>query len=75
MADAFSRLPRFDDPMSIEGKNVGSLDPPDLLDAYHAVQEVELYECLKYLLEMDRYYEACASLFSICLALMRIRCQ
>ena len=58
LADAFSRLPRFNDPKAIEGKSVGSLAPPDLLDAYHAVQEVELYECLKYLPEMDDYYEA-----------------
>ena len=58
LADAFSRLPRFDDPKAIEGKRPGSLDPSELLDAYHASQEVELYECLKFLPEMDDYYEA-----------------
>ena len=35
--------------------------PPDLLDAYHAVQEVELYECLQFLPDMDDYYAACDS--------------
>ena len=40
LADAFSRLPRFDDPKDIEGKSATSLAPPDLLDAYHAVQEL-----------------------------------
>ena len=65
LADAFSRLPRFDDPKAIEGKGVGSLDPPDLLDASHAVQEVELYECLRFLPEMDVYYEACESYLNL----------
>ena len=37
LEDVFSRLPKFDDPTSIEGKNVGSLNSPDLLDTYHAV--------------------------------------
>ena len=58
LANKFSRLPRFNDPKDIEGKSVTSLAPPDLPDLYHAVQEVELYECLKYLPEMDDCYEA-----------------
>ena len=44
---------------------MGSLAPPDLLDAYHAVQEVELYECLKFLPEMNDYYEACESYLNL----------
>ena len=32
LADAFSRLPRFDDPKDIEGKGATSLAPPDLLE-------------------------------------------
>ena len=57
LADAFSRLPRFDDPTAIEGKSEARVDSPKLLDAYHAMQEVELYECLRFLPEMDDYYE------------------
>ena len=57
LADAFSRLPRFEDPKGIEGKSNEPLAPPDRLDAYHAVQEVELYECLRYLPELDDYCE------------------
>ena len=65
LADAFSRLPRFDDPQSIEGKSDAPLAPPDRLDAYHAVQEVELFECLKYLPELNDYYEACNSYLNL----------
>ena len=65
LADAFSRLPWFDDPKDIEGKGATSLAPPDLLDAYHAIQEVELYECLRYLPEMDDFYEICESYLNL----------
>ena len=59
LADAFSRLPRFDDPNAIEGKSAGPLAPPEPLNAYHALQEVELYECLQHLPEMEEYYAVC----------------
>ena len=61
LADAFSRLPRFDDPKDIEGKSATSSAPPDLLAAYHAVQEVELFECLHFLPDIDNYYTTCDS--------------
>ena len=65
LADAFSRLPRFDDPKDIEGKGPTSLAPPDLLDAYHAIQEVELFECLQFLPDMDDYYQNCESYINL----------
>ena len=65
LADAFSRLPRFDNPNAIEGKSKGPLTPPEPLNAYHALQEVELYECLQYLPEMDEYYETCDSYLNL----------
>ena len=42
-----------------------SLAPPDLLDAYHAVQEVELYERLQCLADIDDYYDACKSYLNL----------
>ena len=57
LADAFSRLPRFDDPTATEGKSTGPLAPPEPLHAYHSLQEVELYECLQHLPEWNEYVE------------------
>ena len=65
LADAFSMLLRFNDPKDIEGKSATSLAPPDLLDAYHAIQEVELYECLQFLPNMDDHYAAYESYLNL----------
>ena len=58
LADAFSRLPRFDDSEAMEGKNTDSLMIPEPIDMYQKAEEAGLYECLKHLPEMDDYFQA-----------------
>ena len=58
LADAFSRLPRFDSTNGVEGKSDGSTAAVELLDTYHASQEPDLYECLKFHPDLDSYFES-----------------
>ena len=58
LADAFSRLPRFNEASVTEGKRLGSHAPPEPLDAYHASHEPALYDCLKHHPSMTIYYES-----------------
>ena len=58
LADAFSRLPCFDTGEVLEGKSAGSTLPAQQLDMYYSeLSEPTLYECLKYLPELDDYYD------------------
>ena len=61
LADAFSRLPRFDDPSVAEGKSPGSSMTPVPLDMQY--NELVLYDCLRHLPEMDTYFYAAAESF------------
>ena len=65
LADALSRLPRFDHPTAAEGKSVDSVAPPEPLDAYHAIDEWKLYDCLRDLPEMDSYFQTYDSLLNL----------
>ena len=65
LADAFSRLPRFDSLEIIEGKSLETQiepvplqDPTSVMDLYTNTEESELLECLKYLPKMDDYYSS-----------------
>ena len=65
LADAFSRLPRFDSLKIMEGKSPGTQaepvplhDPSSVMNLYANTEESELLECLKYLPEMDDYYNS-----------------
>ena len=65
LADAFSRLPRFDSLEIIEGKSLDSQkqslppqNPTSIMDLYTNIEESKLLECLKYLPEMDDYYNS-----------------
>ena len=61
LADAFSRLPRFDDVSVAEGKRAGAdMSPVPLAMHYN---ETELYDCLRHLPEMDSYFSASATSF------------
>ena len=55
LADAFSRLPKFDDVSVPEGKGAKSEAAPELLDACHAAQEPALFECLQHLPEKEEH--------------------
>ena len=65
LADAFSRLPRFDSSDAMEGKNPDSSMTPELLDFYLNAEEPGFYECLKHLPEMDTYFETMDSLLNL----------
>lgn len=65
ITDAFSWLPQFDDLNAIVGKSMGPLAPSEPLNAYRALQEVELFECLQYLPEMDDTYVACEAYLNL----------
>ena len=54
LADAFSRLPCFDDE-GMEGKKPGVNPASEPLNLYF--NEAEIYKCLRYLPEMDNYFE------------------
>lgn len=57
LADAFSRLPRFDDPSVMEGKSPGaSMDSVPLDMSYSNLDEPELYDCIRHLPELDDYF-------------------
>ena len=60
LADAFSRLPKNDSLEIIEGKsdmdNMFLQDPTSVMDFYTNIEETTLFACLKYLPEMDDYY-------------------
>ena len=59
LADAFSRLPRFDSDEVEQKKSSLSGESVLLQDAYHsAYAETELLECLRYHPDMDEYYES-----------------
>ena len=65
LADAFSCLPRFDSLEIMEGKSLETKtqslplqDPTSVMDLYTNTEESELFECLKYLPEMDDYYNS-----------------
>ena len=56
LADAFSRLPRFDSLETMEGKSleiqtepIPLQDPTSVMDLYTNTDESELLQCLKYL--------------------------
>ena len=56
LADAFSRLPRFDEPTAMEGKNPSLSHSSELLDLYWASDEADIIDCLRHLPELDEYY-------------------
>ena len=65
LADAFSRLPRFESLEIIEGKSLQTQtepiplqDPTSVMGLYTNTEESELIKCLKYLPEMDDYYNS-----------------
>ena len=58
LADAFSRLPRFDDATAVEGKNPGSSVTPEPLEAYHASHEPGLYDCVKHHPDLENYFDS-----------------
>ena len=65
LADAFSRLPRFDSIEIMEGKRLNNNEQPlplqnptSVMDFYTNFEESRLLECLKYLPEMDSYYSS-----------------
>ena len=65
LADAFSRLPRFDSE-GVEGKSSGIQSAPQLLSMHYTeVGEPELHECLKYLPELDDYHGVGLSLLNL----------
>ena len=69
LADAFSRLPRFDSDEFVEGKNTANIEPK-LLDLavgeqYFVSDEPELYECLKFHPDLDDYFEVGESLLNL----------
>ena len=56
LADAISQLPSFSGDKGMEGKSAAPLAPPvSLEDAMHFG---ELYDCLRYLPEMQSYFAA-----------------
>ena len=62
LADAFSRLPRFDSLEIMEAKSLETQTQPNplqdltsVMDLYTNTEESELLECFKYLPEMDDY--------------------
>ena len=61
LADAFSRLPRFDDVSVAEGKRAGA--DMSLVPLAMHYNETELYDCLRHLPEMDSYFSASATSF------------
>ena len=69
MAGAFSRLPKFDSLEIIEGKgdmdNMPLQDPTSVMDFYTNIEEAALFDCLKYLPEMDDYYNTTHSLLNL----------
>ena len=68
LADAFTRLPRFDSLASIEGKsdmdNMPLQDPTSVMGFYTNIEEATLYDCLKYLPKTDEYYDTTHSLLN-----------
>ena len=69
LADAFSRLPKFDSLEIIEGKsnmdNIPLEDPTSVMDFYTNIEEATLFDCLKYLPEIDDYYNTTHSLLNL----------
>lgn len=66
LADAFSRLPSFENHEVMEGKSAGNDLPPQPLDmSYVCASETELYDCLKYLPELDDYFHISDSLLNL----------
>ena len=75
LADAFSRLPRFDSNEAMVGKGCAPTSAPEplkfsnLTDAeLHepaGLDDFELYDCLAYLPEMDDYFDSVNSLFNL----------
>lgn len=56
LADAFSRLPSFEDPSSVVGRDDKDMSPIQL-DAYHLDSSGhDIYDCLKYLPDADAYF-------------------
>ena len=69
---AFSRLPRFDSFEIMEGKRLKTQtepvplqDPTSVMDLYTNTEESELLECLKYLPEMDDYYNSTEQMLNL----------
>lgn len=56
LADSFSRLPRFDSAEVTEGKSSGSSSDPTPLDMYYSEQEPDLYDYIKFLPKIDKYF-------------------
>ena len=77
LADAFSRLPRFDSYKAMEGKECAPVGAPELLkfsnlddfseDLHKSadLDKVDLYKCLVYLPEMDDYFHSVNSLLNL----------
>ena len=75
LADAFSRLPRFDSNEAMVGKGCAPTSAPEplkfsnLTDAeLHepaGLDDFELYDCLAYLPEMDDYFDSVNSLLNL----------
>ena len=68
LADAFSRLLRFDSGI-IEGKsnmdNMPLQDPTSVMDFCTNIEEATLFDCLKYLLKMNDFYDTTHSLLNL----------
>ena len=56
LADAFSWLHCFDSADGLEGKTPVSVTDPTPLGTFYVDNEIELYDCLPFLPEMDTYY-------------------
>ena len=68
LADAFSRLPRFDSLEIIEGKSDMDImplqDPTSVMNFYTNIEKATLFDCLKYLPGVDEFYDTTHSLLN-----------
>ena len=69
LADACSRLPRFDSLEIIEEKsdmdNMPLRDPTSVVEFYTNIEEATVFDCLKYLPEVDEFYDMTHSLLHL----------
>ena len=70
LADAFSRLPRFDSHEVVEGKGPGDDMNPVPLEIYYSAaassaNDADLYECLKHHPDLDSYFDTMESYLNI----------
>ena len=69
LADVFSLLPKFDSLEIIEGKsdmdNMPLQDPTSVMNFYTNIEKATLFDFLKYLPEMDDYYNTTHTLLNL----------